>query len=119
MSHHLRLPSYGVHDEEKEYAALSLYVTLEAKPVHHFAIFSEVQIDCEGLFLHALVIVNSQNYHTIEKNSFIKSHMCGGTWRMTHCLHAFIVNITPEAKVLLKYHTYRYSPLYYLPNKKH
>ena len=32
---------------------------------------------------------------------------------MTHCLHAFIVDITPESKVLLKYHTYRYSPLFY------
>ncbi len=39
MSHRLRLPSYDVHDEEKEYAALSLYVTLEAKPVRHIAIF--------------------------------------------------------------------------------
>ena len=66
----------------------------------------------KSLFLHALVIVNSRTYHTSDKNPFIISHVCGGTWRMTHCLHAFIVNITPEAKVLLKYHTYRYSPLF-------
>jgi len=66
----------------------------------------------KSLFLHALVIVNSRTYHTSDKNPFITSHVCGGTWRMTHSLHAFIVNITPEAEVLLKYHTCRYSPLF-------
>ena len=64
------------------------------------------------LFLHALVIVIPLTYHIGEKKSFIISHVCGGTWRMTHCLHAFIVNITPEAEVLLKYHTCRYLPLF-------
>ena len=39
MSHRLLLPSYGVRDEEEGYAALSLYMTLEAKPVCHIAIF--------------------------------------------------------------------------------
>jgi hypothetical protein len=65
----------------------------------------------QSLFLHALVIVNSRTYHTSYKNPFIISHVCGGTWRMTHWLHAFIVNITPEAEVLLKYHTCHYLPL--------
>jgi hypothetical protein len=64
------------------------------------------------LFLHALVIVNPLTYHTSDKNPFIISHVYGGTWRMTHCLHAFILNITPESEILLKYHTYRYSPLF-------
>jgi hypothetical protein len=66
----------------------------------------------KSLFLHALVIVNSQTYHISDKNPFIISHVCGGTWRMTHCLHAFIVNITLEAEVRLKYHTCHYSPLF-------
>ena len=66
----------------------------------------------KSLFLHALIIFNPRTYLTSDKNPFIISHVCGGTWRMTHCLHAFIVNITPEAKVLLKYHTYCYSPLF-------
>ncbi len=38
--------------------------------------------------------------------------MSGGNWRMTHCLHAFIVNITPKSKVLLKYHTYRTTKIF-------
>ena len=66
----------------------------------------------KSLFLHTLGIVNFRTYHTSDKNPFIISHVCGGTWRMTHCLHALIVNITPEAEVLLKYHTCRYSPLF-------
>jgi len=64
------------------------------------------------LFLHALVIVHHLTYHTSNENPFIISHVCGGTWRMTHCLCAFIVNITPEAEVLLKYHICRYLPLF-------
>ena len=48
------------------------------------------------LFLHALVIVNPLTYHTIEKKPFIISHVYGGTWRMTHCLLTYILNITPE-----------------------
>ena len=66
----------------------------------------------KDMFLHALVIVNPLTYHTSDKNPFILSHVYGGTSRMTRCLHAFIVNITPESEVLLKYHFYRYSPLF-------
>jgi hypothetical protein len=76
--------------------------------------FSLSHLFLQSLFLHALVIVNSRTCHTSDKNPFIISHVCGGTWRMTHCLHAFIVNITPEAKVLLKYHSCQYSPLFSL-----
>ena len=53
----------------------------------------------KSLFLHALIIFNPRTYLTSDKNPFIISHVCGCTWRMTHFLHAFIVNNTPEAKV--------------------
>jgi len=69
------------------------------------------------LFVHALVTVHHLTYHTSNKNQFIISHVCGGTWRMTHCLHAFIVNITPEAEVLLKYHTCCYLPVGFAQNR--
>ena len=65
-----------------------------------------------SLFLHALVIGISRTYHTNAKRSFIISHVRWGTWKMAHYHNAFIVNITPEAEVLLKYRTYGYLPLF-------